>query len=263
MALIVLIVFLIPTISSEMFKGKCPNFSTTPEFDVGINPQLTRAISVVPRESGPSDNFDFFIREQQIVMDDSYDFYVQNGYFSWNLARQPCYPQIALQLDTTNYVLGKDKLLISKYMESTLCKSDNNWPWMAILTDPAYPKLYLILGCRELNRTHSDLAIWVLLGGYASDDYKGENVEFYRNHSEHLLASAGLANFTRIRLLTDSDLLYNETIKVRPDCFPNMCAKAILSSQAKFNYSYIIWSILGLVVVVGIISTIKFMKITY
>lgn len=249
------IVFFSPFISSELFRGKCPNVSTPPPV-LDVTLRYFQAIFVVPKELKPSDSFDFFIAEKDIVTNDQYFFHIDiyRGYIAWQHVLSPCDPQVAIGFNTTDNLFGK-VLLIPNVFPPPLCQIDI-WSSNAIIMDCAYPDLLIILGCREYNRSHSDLAAWVILEG-TNGNFHTKNLEFYNNLTGKLFELAGLNNFHRFELFSGFTHQYLEEREMTSvlDCYPNPCEAG---KKKKFNYFNLIWTILGLLVVVLIILALKF-----
>lgn len=125
-----------------------------------------------------------------------------------------------------------------------LCKIDV-WSSNAILMDPKYRGLLIVLGCRKYNQSHFDLAAWVILE-HEAEYHRGRNLELYNNLSESSFKLGGLTNLHPVKLL--SGMVYQNVspIDSRTDCYVNSCVK---EKREKFNYFNIIWTVFGLLVV--------------
>lgn len=243
---IILVVNLVPWSFSEIIRGKCPTIVTTQNMVNFTKPNLSvpfTAIFTVPKGT-PSEDFDFYLAEEEVVKDNAYSFHRNQDFLYWDYTYNGCLYNPAIRFKDNAYEKGV--FLVHGDNSSVLCES-NTWIRTVIITDDMYPNVLLVLSCRELNYSHSDLVAWVLL---EVNDFLGHfttgNVKFYSNLAGRLFKLSGL-NMSNFKILTlPPDSVLQELRKDNPlsNCYSNICKTKTYIH--KFHFLHIIWTICGL-----------------
>lgn len=248
-----LILLLFQTAESVLFRGNCPNITITPgnnNFIVGSN---WYAVFVLPREMS-SDSFDFYITEEEIVQNNIYVFFRVYDVVGWDYFIKPCRFHLGIgykdgALRQTSLHKGSDNLPV--------CKSDK-WTQNALISNRRNPNLMLVVGCREVNLSYYDLALWVILEKDEYVDRYPKNIEFYRHLTvDSFKDASGLADihFEQIQNLVGINL-WDEKIEEHSSvlCQSNSCqfrTKNDTRTWKSNEYLHFVWIIY--VIILGVL----------
>lgn len=260
-----LVLLLLPFHLAEIFSGKCPRRNSSLRIDVESLPHAFYAIFTIPREIS-SDPFDFYLTEYDFIQHRKYEnaivFYRVCEYLSWNYQRKPCPLSIGLRLEDDG-ACGKT-LLFEKLNEEPLCEGamwSNN-----VFESRTLPGLVMLLGCRMVNDSHFDSASWVLLSfNMFSSINITQSKGLYKTLLVDLLHSANITEIDpdRFRILIDTELLNNADDPASHSCCNNSCKYDSKQKQrlpiAKTNILTLCYVLFGLIVVVIVLLTIKYL----
>lgn len=263
LAKIILLVCVVSSVWSKFFRGSCP-IITAPNVNYSFIGSI--AIYTIPMES-PSADFDFYVKDEDILQDNQYFFYNVEKYLSWNFKINQCPYHPALSFNHTVQVFDKNIFLVEydiKYDNRSVCEIDK-WMWNVIIEDPEYPNLLLIMGCIELNSSFHDLAAWVILHREEHENnFTTESQIFYKNLTKNIFSISGFNSniFESTRLLLGRNLASERPENSIPNlCYSNVCETntGIFSENVTGNmFIKVVWAVYALIIVLITVLAIKF-----
>lgn len=261
----VIFLLLIPLISAELFIGKCPRIATTVGLSF-IHPDPTSfyAASLIPQEVG-HDSFNFYISEDEIFDEYPYVFSVDKKLVSWNYHEHPCLLYLGIYRKEGKF---GNTFLARDSDNKVVCESDK-WTFNAMVAQLPEKDLMLIVGCREVNQTHYDLALWTLLALFGNrwNEYFAHS-KLLNYHTRNLFRHAGLSeiHFDRLQTLNIPDIrMLNLSTAENPlrVCYSDLNCERKPSKSIVENKKNVVISwpyiVLGVVCLMVIILAIKYL----